>query len=27
VANITTELKDGQKLRVNGETGIVEILE
>ncbi len=27
VANITTELKDGQKVRVNGETGIVEILE
>jgi len=27
VANITTELKDGQKVRVNGETGIVEILD
>jgi len=27
VANITTELEDGQKLRVNGETGIVEILD
>ncbi len=26
VANITTELEDGQKIRVNGETGIVEIL-
>ncbi len=27
VANITTEIEDGQKIRVNGETGIVETLE
>ena len=27
VANVTTDLKDGQKVRVNGETGIVEILD